>query len=90
MTAVGFPGPNSEQPDGITSCTMLTLRYSSAELKRMRMPCMDSAVPSNFAASARSMHIGLVNALRLDGSVQAVSDEIDDAVWIQLHSRIER
>jgi len=90
MTAVETPGPNSEAPDGITSCTALTLEYSTAELKRIGMPCGDAAIPANFAASARSMHPGIVNALRLDGSVDTLQNEIDREVWWQLHSRLER
>ena len=87
MTAVGFPGPNPEFPDGITSCTMLTLKYSTAELKRLGMPCSDGPIPANFAAAARSMHVGLVNTLRLDGSVTGVQNSIDRDVWVQLHSK---
>ena len=90
MTAVGFPGPNPELPDGITSCTMLTLKYSTAELKRRGMPCSDAPIPANFAAAARSMHVGLVNTLRLDGSASAVQNSIDSDVWVQLHSKDAR
>ncbi|MEZ6034948.1 MAG: DUF1559 domain-containing protein [Planctomycetaceae bacterium] len=87
MTAVEFPGPNPEQPDRITSCTMLTLKYSTAELERLGMPCVDAPVPGNYSASARSMHAGLVNTLRLDGSVSPVQNSIDSGVWKQMHSR---
>jgi len=90
MTAVGFPGPNPEIPDGITSCTMLTLKYSTAELMRLGMPCSDAPIPANFAAAARSMHGGLVNTLRLDGSASAVQNSIDSDVWLQLHSKDAR
>jgi hypothetical protein len=90
MTAVENPGPNTEFPDGITSCTMLTLQYSTAELKRLGMPCVDALIPTNFAASARSMHPGIVNVLRLDGSVATQPNEIDREVWWQIHSRLER
>lgn len=90
MTAVGFPGPNPELPDGITSCTMLTLKYSTAELKRLGMPCSDAPISGNFAAAARSMHVGLVNTLRLDGSASAVQNSIDSDVWLQLHSKDAR
>ena len=90
MTAVENPGPNSEFPDGITSCTILTLQYSSAELKRLGMPCADSLIPANFAASARSMHPGIVNVLRLDGSVDTQPNSVDLDVWWQVHSRRER
>lgn len=87
MTAVGLPGPNPKVPDGITSCAMLTLTYSTAELKRLGMPCSDAPIPANFAAAARSMHVGLVNTLRLDGSAGAAQNGIDSDVWVQLHSK---
>jgi hypothetical protein len=29
----------------------------------------------------------LVNALRLDGSVEAISNDVDRAIWLKLHSR---
>ena len=90
MTAVENPGPNSEQPDGITSCTALTLQYSTAELKRLGMPCVDNSVPANFAASPRSLHPSLVNGLRLDGSVGTWPNGVDREVWWQLHSRVEQ
>jgi prepilin-type N-terminal cleavage/methylation domain-containing protein len=90
ITAVGFPGPNPELPDGITSCTMLTLKYSTAELKRLGMPCTDALIPANFAAASRSMHVGLVNTLRLDGSASSVHNSIDSNVWLQLHSNAAR
>jgi len=90
MTAVENSGSNSEFPDGITSCTALTLHYSTAELKRLGMPCVDALIPTNFAASARSMHPGIVNVLRLDGSVGTLPNEIDRDVWWQVHSRLER
>jgi len=87
LTAVQYPGPNPQDGDGITSCTMLTLKYSKAALIRQGMPCVDGPVPGNFAGAARSMHVGLVNILRLDGSVSAVQNEIDSDVWVQLHSK---
>ena len=87
MTAVDFPGPNPETGDGITSCTSLTLKYSTAELKRLGMQCFDAPIPGNVAASARSMHVGLVNTLHLDGSVSPVQNSIDSNVWKQWHSR---
>ena len=88
LTAVHPFGPNATNgPDGINSCTMLTLTYSTAELKRLGMPCADSPIPANFAATARSQHVGLVNVLKLDGSVESVSDNISQEVWVRLHSK---
>jgi prepilin-type N-terminal cleavage/methylation domain-containing protein len=48
----------------------------------------NSGTVRTFAAiTARSYHPGVVNAARLDASVQAVSDEIDPAVWRSLGTR---
>lgn len=88
LTAVHAAGPNLAMGlDGITSCTILTLKYSTAELERLGMPCSDSPIPSNFAATARSQHFGLVNVLKLDGSIQGVNTNISKDVWFNLHSK---
>ncbi len=88
VTAVHAAGPNvSLGYDGIVSCTNLTLTYSTTALERLGMPCSSSPILSNFAATARSQHPGIVNALRLDGSVESISDEIDVTLWSNLHSR---
>ena len=83
-------GPNSTIGDGITACGILTLTMSEAELKRIGMPCQLSAISSNFAAAARSQHVGLVNVLRLDGSVGTIPDQVEPLVWRKLHSRDSR
>ncbi|WP_010588191.1 DUF1559 domain-containing protein [Schlesneria paludicola] len=87
LTSVNMPGPNSSIPDGIVSCTDLTIRHSTATLTQMGMPCSDSTPPSNYASTARSMHVGMVHSLRLDGSVNSVSDSVDRQVWAGLHSK---
>lgn len=88
LTAVHAFGPNTtDVPDGIDSCTMLTLTYSQAELKRLGMPCTDSPIPGNFAATSRSQHAGLVNLLKLDGSVESVNNNVSQEVWYQWHSK---
>lgn len=88
LTAVHPHGPNEGGgSDGITSCTMLTLKYSSIELVRLGMPCRDAPIPANFSATARSQHSGIVNVLKLDGSVDSVSNNISKEIWIRLHSR---
>lgn len=87
LTGAHAEGPNQASGlDIITGCTQLTLTYSAEELARRGMPCSNSVIPANHGATARSLHPGLVNALRLDGSVEAVSDTIAKDVWIQLHS----
>jgi hypothetical protein len=88
LTAINPYGPNAaDAPDGINSCTILLLTYSSEELERLGMPCADSPIPSNFGASARSMHAGSVSVLKLDGSVGSVGNSISDEEWIRMHSR---
>ena len=89
LTAVHSEGPNhsdSRLLDAINACTMLTLAYSEAELRRRRMPCSSGAIPANFAATARSQHPGLVNILRLDGSVESIHDTIATDLWSRMHS----
>ena len=51
------------------------------------MPCDMAAIPSNFAATARSQHPGLVNLVKLDGSVDSVANNVEISVWLNLHSR---
>ena len=88
ITAAHPGGPNSHDVgDGITACGMLTLTISESKLKRMGMPCILSPIQSNFAATARSQHPGLVNILRLDGSVDTIADQVESIVWLSLHSR---
>ncbi|MCA9157945.1 MAG: DUF1559 domain-containing protein [Planctomycetales bacterium] len=88
ITAAHPGGPNQpEFGDGLTSCGMMWLTIGQDEMKRMRMPCQTSAIPSNFAATARSQHIGVVNLLRLDGSVETIADSVEPKVWLDLHAR---
>jgi len=48
----------------------------------------NSATVKTFAAiTARSYHEGVVNAARMDASVQAVSDDVDVTVWRALSTR---
>ncbi len=48
----------------------------------------NSATVRTFASiTARSFHPGTINASRLDGSVHAVSDEIDRSVWRAMSTR---
>lgn len=86
LTAYHAYGPNASS-DGITSCTLLILKYSEAELKRMGMPCTSSPIPAHWAATARSQHLGLVNVLKLDGSVESINNHVDRNVWASLHSK---
>lgn len=88
LTACHALGPNvAEGFDGIHSCTLLTLTDSEAELKRLGMPCSDSPIPANWNSTVRSQHVGLVNVLKLDGSVTSMSNNTSRAVWASLHSK---
>lgn len=89
ITAVHATGPNDVKSglDGICSCTILELRYSLDELRRLGMPCMSSPIPANFGATARSQHVHLVNVAMLDGSVDSISDSIDQRLWKRLHAK---
>lgn len=80
MTAVHGTGPKRHH-DGIVSCTPLTLSDSRTAVERLGMPYTDSPIPANFAATARSLHPGLVHTLHLDGSVHAVAESVDAEVW---------
>jgi len=87
ITAAHPGGPNDKSGDGIVSCGMLILTLSEEAMKQMRMPCATSAIPANFAATARSQHSGVVNILKLDGSVHTIPDSVDRKTWLSLHSR---
>lgn len=89
MTSINDRGPNPrDRDDGITSCTLLQVTLSAAEMARQGLACDGGTpVPANYMACARSQHSGLVHCLMMDGSVQTVSDSIDDTVWVGLHSR---
>ncbi len=81
ITAAHPGGPNHpEYGDGLTSCGMMWLTIGQDAMERMRMPCRTSAIPSNFSATARSLHTGVVNAMRLDGSVEAIGEAVEARV----------
>lgn len=81
-------GPNSaSEGDGITSCEQLGTEYGHSRLTRIGMPCKSALVPANYSATARSQHGGMVNVLRLDGSVESIADSVETDVWLKLHSR---
>lgn len=89
LTAAHGRGPNVHLGyDGIASCTSLTLKYSAAELRHLGMPCDSAPIPANYAATARSLHVGLVNVLKLDGSVTSIANSVGQRVWLDLHSNV--
>ncbi len=67
-----YVAPNSAQPDSISTCT------SRPELG---LPCAvaSSSLPNR--NSARSRHVGGVQAAFLDGAVRFISDNIDLETW---------
>ena len=88
ITAGFTGGPNNAViGDGINSCGILKLTLGDRALNQMRMPCQTAAMQANFSAGARSLHVGIVNVLKLDGSVEAVSDQIDLQTWVGIHSK---
>ncbi|NQT15985.1 MAG: DUF1559 domain-containing protein [Planctomycetes bacterium] len=89
ITAVHASGPNRRSVDGIVSCTILRLKYSTDELRRLGMPCSSSPIPANWGATARSQHVNLVNVVKLDGSVDTIADTIEREVWTRLHASDE-
>ncbi len=87
LTAAHSMGPNVAMGyDGITSCSNLMVKYSSAELRRQGMPCDNAPIPANYAATSRSLHADSVHVLKLDGSVSHMSNSIDRQIWIDLHA----
>ncbi len=88
ITSVHAYGPNSRTTgDAINSCPSLQAQYTEVGLERLGMPCAQSGVPANFAATSRSLHPGLVHVANLDGSVTTFSDSVDLEVWIRRHAR---
>jgi hypothetical protein len=87
ITGAHQGGPNSAIGDAITSCHALTDTMGALTLKRLGMPCELMSESANFAATARSLHSGLVQVLRLDGSVEPVVNLVENEVWLNLHSR---
>lgn len=74
-----FESPNSALPDDLPWC--------SRNNDNFHAPCSDIAQGSVYQVSARSFHAGIVNIARVDGSVDAVSEDIDRNVYAALGSR---
>jgi prepilin-type N-terminal cleavage/methylation domain-containing protein len=70
--------PNSTQPDRDA--------YGCGDTKRPEAPCTRATAFTTGYWAARSYHAGGVNGARVDGSIQFVSDTVDQVVWIALGS----
>lgn len=83
-------GPNNQNPqaDDIIGCAEITAQFGAEYFAAQRMPCDPQTLLPN-QATARSLHISGVNALRCDGSVQFVSDWVELKVWLNQHRRDE-
>lgn len=68
-----FP-PNTRVPYSVSGITY------DVDLTSMR-DGESTTAPTYAAITARSFHVGLVNALMMDGSVRGISDNVDLAVW---------
>jgi prepilin-type processing-associated H-X9-DG protein len=69
--------PNTSRPDRFNWCALKPPADA---------PCLQ--VTADMQIAARSYHSGgVVNAARVDGSVAAISDDIEVAVYNQLGSR---
>lgn len=71
-------GPNSTQADRDA--------FGCGTTKRPESPCIKSTSFGTAYWAARSYHPGGVHGARVDGSVQFVSDTIDQTVWIAVGS----
>lgn len=71
--------PNSDLPDDLPWC--------SRNNDNFHAPCTDIAQGSVYQVTARSFHPGIVNVARVDGSVDAVSEDVDRDVYAALGSR---
>ncbi len=92
------PNPCEREPDDIENCSAAGL-FSTLGNAKGCMGCWDSTTTQQGAA--RSMHVGGVHALLVDGSVRFISENIDSAqdiegckqddnnrgVWQALHTR---
>lgn len=66
-------GPNSTLADKEV--------YGCAQTKRIEAPCERAPSFGTGYWAARSFHAGGVNAARIDGSVEFISDAVDDIAW---------
>ncbi len=70
----GLYGPNSKQPDQLAACDENIPAGDPLQ-------CTEERSTADVWASARSYHIGGVNALLADGSVRFVADNVNLTVW---------
>jgi len=84
-------GPNNTDPssDDIIGCTELKDAVTDGYLLQVNMPCFSGPPGTEVSvqATARSLHQRGVHILKLDGSADFVSDNVNPAVWHAMHTR---
>src|SRR5690606_21228850 len=83
----GSPNHTFSRADDITGCEQLHDLLGPGRLAETGMTCC-WYINVNRQATARSLHRGGVQTLRLDGSLRFVENGIDPVVWHTLHSRV--
>lgn len=79
--------PNSVIPDKVPICGYTTFDPAQRPEYCEQEQGQPASINEGVYASARSSHPAGVNVLMADGSVHYVTDDIQSAVWIALHSR---
>lgn len=82
----GGPNYTATKADDIDGCGKLHNIFNAEQLVRARMPCCSYCKQAE-QATARSMHVGGVNVLTLDGATHFVIDAVHPNVWHAIHTR---
>jgi hypothetical protein len=83
----GSKAPNSGE-DLIQGCFFAVAREGIGGLDALGMPCgLNQRLDMSERATSRSLHPGGVNSLRLDASVDFVSNDVDETIWHDMHNR---
>lgn len=77
----GLWPPNSEVPDVIEWQCPKDEGIVCDDTKHPDASSLTGAIPDDINRSARSLHVGGVNAVRVDGSVEFYSNDTDRLVW---------
>lgn len=72
------PNPITYSADDIAGCSEIVAAVGQQRLQQLRMTCYEDTTSSpNRQATARSMHVGGIQACFADGSVHWISDHIE-------------